>query len=57
IMIDIENITDTVYNNLVNVDDIDKNLESIYGFYFKMTINLDTLINEVPLEIEQDQYE
>ncbi|CAG8479548.1 13547_t:CDS:2, partial [Racocetra persica] len=56
IVTDIENITDTIYKAIVNVDDIDENLESV-RFYFKIKVNLDTLINEIPLEIEQDQRE
>ncbi|CAG8787770.1 23844_t:CDS:2 [Gigaspora margarita] len=55
--IDIENITTTIYKALIMMDNTDENLDSNCGFYFESAINLNTLIEEIPLEIEQGQYE
>ncbi|CAG8676374.1 11133_t:CDS:2, partial [Gigaspora rosea] len=46
-----------IYEALTNVEDIDENLESNHKFYFEQAISLDTLISEIPLDVEKDKYE
>ncbi|CAG8848874.1 2246_t:CDS:2, partial [Gigaspora margarita] len=55
--VDIENVTDIIYIALINMDNIDDCLESDQEFYIEITISLNTLIENIPSNVLDDQHE